>query len=127
MWLVLVCVLAGSGVVGQVVTFPNTNAITFPAGIPYPTPYPSVISVSNVSAAIGNMSVSLRSVSHAVPDHFDILLVGPDSQKVLLMSDAGGGNAINNANLTFSGAAPASLPDSGQILSGTYLPSNYET
>lgn len=120
------CVLGVSGVVSQVVTFPNTNAIIFPAGNPMPTPYPSVISVSNVSAAIGSVSVSLRNVNHAIPDHFDILLVGPNSQTVLLMSDAGGANPINNANLTFSATAPSSLPDSGQILSGTYLPSNYE-
>ena len=126
-WVVLQWMIIASGAMGQVLTYPNTNAIIFPPGTPVPTPYPSVIYVSNVSAAIGSVSVSLRNVSHAVPDHFDILLVGPNDRTVLLMSDAGGANPINSANLTFSATASSSLPDSSQILSGTYLPSNYES
>src|SRR5687767_15994664 len=100
--------IAMNGAWGQVVTFPNTNAITFPVGSAVPTPYPSVILVANLSAAIAEVSVRLRNVSHSIPDHFDILLVGPNNQTVLLMSDAGGANPISNVNLTFSATAASS-------------------
>ena len=41
------------------------------------------------------------------------------------MSDTGGEFGVDNVTLTFDSAASASLPDSGQISSGTYLPTNY--
>lgn len=106
-------------------SFSNGTAITFAAGGAIPAPYPSVITVSNVTAAITSVSVTLRNVSHVVPDDFDILLVGPNGGTVLLMSDAGGAHPISNALLTFSATAPVPIPDSAQIVSGTYLPANY--
>ena len=50
----------------------------------------------------------------------DILLVGPDATKVMILSDAGGSTAINNVNLTFEDSAAGTLPDFTQIQSGTY-------
>jgi hypothetical protein len=41
------------------------------------------------------------------------------------MCDAGDGNPINNAILTFSDAAPGLLPLTAPILAGVYKPSNY--
>jgi uncharacterized repeat protein (TIGR01451 family) len=41
------------------------------------------------------------------------------------MSHAGGGNAITNVSLTFDEGAVGELPQTTQILSGTYLPSPY--
>jgi len=43
------------------------------------------------------------------------------------MSDAGGGNDLNNATLTFDDAAASSLPDSSAIGSGTYKPTAYSS
>ena len=45
--------------------------------------------------------------------------------KVVLMSDAGGANSINSVSLIFDDAASLFLPDSSQIVSGTFKPSNY--
>src|ERR1051326_9268749 len=43
------------------------------------------------------------------------------------MSDAGGGNALNNVTLTFDDAAAANLSDSSTIVSGTYKPTDFVT
>jgi hypothetical protein len=64
-------------------------------------------------------------MSHTFPDDIDILLVGPFGQNVILMSDAGGSLDINSVTLTFDDFAPSQLPDGGQIVSGTFQPSNF--
>ena len=87
--------------------------------------YPSTVNISGVGGTILKLTVTLTNVSHTFPDDFDILLVSPSGRKVILMSDAGGGFAINNVNLTFDDSATSYLPDSGQITSGVYRPSNY--
>ena len=56
----------------------------------------------------------------------DILLVSPTGQKVMLMSDVGGGFGLNNVTLTLSDRAAAALPATGQIVSGTYLPTDVQ-
>ena len=89
--------------------------------------YPSSISVANQPTNPSKVTVTLKGISHTWPDDLDILLVGPGGQKVVLMSDAGGGNDINNATLTFDDAAAASLPDSSTIISGTYKPTDFVT
>src|SRR5262249_11463304 len=63
--------------------------------------------------------------AHTYPDDIDILLVGPAGQKLLLMSDTGGAFGVTNVTLTFDDAAPTSLPDSAQIVSGLYKPTNF--
>ena len=40
------------------------------------------------------MRVTLYDLSYTVPDHLDVLLVGPGGQKFVLMGDAGGAIAI---------------------------------
>ncbi|HMJ65292.1 MAG TPA: immunoglobulin domain-containing protein [Candidatus Binatia bacterium] len=104
--------------------FSNTVAISFPAGAPV-TPYPSTISVSGLTGRVVGLSVTLLNLSHPAPDDIDVLLVGPGGQAVLMMSDAGGSNAVSAVNLTFSDGSGVSLPDSTRITSGTYEPSNY--
>src|SRR6266540_3572554 len=84
----------------QGAAFTNATPIIFPAGAPA-SPYPSTISVSQITGAVVNVSVSLNDVSHVFPDDLDVLLVGPGGQ-VMLMSDAGGGNSVSGVDLTFS-------------------------
>ena len=86
-------------------------------------PYPSVISITDSFGIIVDLNVVLHGVTHAVPQDFDIVLVGPNGQSVMLFSDSGGNNAINGLTLTFDDAALVALGN-GQITSGTYLPSN---
>lgn len=109
--------------------FANTTLISInPAGAPPSVnPYPSVITVSGLSGAITDVSVTLSNLSHTFPDDLDILLVGPGGQRVLLMSDAGGQNSITDpVTIRFSDSATALLPDSTRLFSGVFRPSNYE-
>jgi len=113
-------------------TFSNPAVITIPAGAPGVTsgaaaPYPSTISVAGVAGAVSKVTVTLKNMNHTFPDDIDVLLVGPSGQKILLASDAGGSPDIVNVNLTFDDAAAASLPDSTQIVSGTFKPTNFGT
>jgi uncharacterized repeat protein (TIGR01451 family) len=55
-----------------------------------------------------------------------MILVNPAGQKVVLMSDTGGGHSITNLNLTFDDNAASGLPDTAQIISGTYKPTDFE-
>jgi len=90
------------------------------------SPYPSTISVSGLTGLVGKVTVSLKGVTHGFPDDIDIILVSPSGQKVVLMSDTGGGHSITNVNLTFDDSASTGLPDSAQIVSDTYKPTDFE-
>lgn len=104
-------------------TYSNPTAITIPSS-GTATPYPSTISVSGGPAAIGSLTVTLFGLSHTWPDDIDILLVGPNGDNLVLMSDAGGGGDIVAGDITFSGVAAAGTPDAGPLVAGTYLPTN---
>lgn len=87
-------------------------------------PYPSQINVQNLSGNVSDINLKLGGFTHTWPDDVGVLLVGPQGQKVLLMSDVGFGGftTITNANLTLDDEATNSLPDNEQITSGTYKP-----
>jgi hypothetical protein len=88
-------------------------------------PYPSAINISNLVGSVLKATVTLTNMSHASPKDIDAVLVSPDQKTTLFMAHAGGQNAITNATLTFDDAASTSLPQSGQIISGTNQPSAY--
>jgi subtilisin-like proprotein convertase family protein len=107
----------------------NTNPITIPSAAPAftsgpATPYPSNITVSGLTGTISNVSVTLNNLTHTFPDDLDVLLVGPNGQSVLLMSDAGGSDNASGINLTFNDSA-APIPDQVALSSGAYSPGNY--
>jgi subtilisin-like proprotein convertase family protein len=112
--------------VGQTTSFSNTSAIIIPdSGTG--TPYPSPINVSGTAGTISQVVVKLNGFTHTYPDDLDVLLVSPTGQKVVILSDVGAGNDVNNVTLTLSDTAAAALPDSGQIASGTFKPTNIGT
>jgi subtilisin-like proprotein convertase family protein len=86
------------------------------------SPYPGNLVVSGVPGTITGLTVSVNGLSHTWPSDIDMLLVAPGGQKVMLLSDAGGGTAISNVNLTFSDAAAANV--TGALTSGTFKPTN---
>src|SRR5437016_3121322 len=107
--------------------FSNPNQITIFDSSATPTraePYPSNISVAGLSGKLIKVRVGLNNLSHPRPSDIDILLVGPGGQNVLLMSDAGDGNAVNNVYLAFDDNASTSVPSSTGISSGTYKPTD---
>lgn len=88
--------------------------------------YPSEISISGLPGSITKATVSIQNFSHLAPDDLDILLVGPDGRRIVLMSDAGGTTEVGGLNMTFDDAAPAAVPDSAPLVSGAFRPANYE-
>ena len=88
------------------------------------SPYPSTITVFGLTGAVHKVTVTLNNLSHTFPGDLDILLVGPSGQKVMLMSDTGGGIGIQDASVTFDDDAAAFLPTSGFITTSSYRPTN---
>ena len=126
---VLLCLLGLSAAVGSAradtITNTNPTAITTPdsgqAGL-----YPSTLGFPDFAGKITAVRVTLHNITHTFPADYDILLVGPGGQSVVLMSDAGGDLNLNNVTLTFSDFAPP-LPETAQITAGTYRPTNYSS
>jgi len=107
-------------------TFTNSSAIVI-NDYASATPYPSVISVSNVLGLVTQVTVTLTNLTHSNPRDIDALLVSPTGQKSYLMARCGGIQAINNVTLTFSDTTNSVLPQFAQIISGTYRPTSYAT
>jgi subtilisin-like proprotein convertase family protein len=107
-------------------TFSNTGSIVINdaprvSGIALATPYPSTINVAGVTGTVTKVTVSLDNFSHTFPADVDVLLVGPGGQRLLLMSDVGGGTDAVNADLTFDDAAAAI---GATVITGTFRPTN---
>ena len=113
--------------------FANTNVITIPdpaaPNPPYPpasgpaSPYPAVVTVSNLTGVLGKVTVTLSNLTHSYTHDINVLLVAPGGAKTLLMSHAGSGAA--GINLTLDDAAAQPLPDAGTLISGTWQPAAY--
>jgi subtilisin-like proprotein convertase family protein len=92
-------------------------------------PYPSTLNIKCVpgQATVTNLTVQLHGVTHSWPSDLDVLLVNPAGQPALLMSDCGGNDSfpVSGVNLTFSDMAVQALPESSQIVSGVYRPTEY--
>ncbi|WP_169089617.1 hypothetical protein [Paenibacillus sp. PL91] len=112
--------------VSTTATFVNTDPITIPVqGIA--DPYPSTIAVTGMTGTIAKVTVTLFNMNHPNPEDLDILLVGSNGiTNTILMSDAGGSLDLVNVTLTFDDDAANFLPQLGQIVSGTFKPTNYQ-
>jgi subtilisin-like proprotein convertase family protein len=113
---------------GSGLSFSNASAIAIPSSgtNSASTPYPSTISVSGVAANLTSVTVAVNGVQHAWANDLDLLLVAPNGQSVMLLSDAGAGQPISggSANLVFrDDASPA--PENAAFSSGVYRPTNY--
>ena len=74
------------------------------------TTYPAIIHVSGVIGVVSKVRVSLNDIHHTCLNDLDVLLVAPNGQSLVLMSDVGGCNGISNATwLTFDDFAPNTL------------------
>jgi streptogramin lyase len=108
--------------------FVNAAAITIPGTGTGPgpsSPYPSTIDVSGLQGTITSVRVTIFGLTHAFTPDVDMLLVGPQGQKVLLASDPGTNNPPPFAGvpLNFSDDAAFSLPAT-PLVSGLYKPTN---
>ncbi len=91
------------------------------------SPYPSTITLAGLGTSITHVSIQLLGLTHAWPDDIDILLVGPQGQNLIVMSDAGGFDTLDNINLTLDDSAAQVLPDDTALASGAYRPADYQT
>ena len=105
-------------------TFSNPGAIII-RDISPATPYPSSILVSGLVGSLSDVNVTLTGFSHSYASDVSVLLQGPSSQSVLLMSRAGDTSAASSLGLTFDDSAPSSLPAVGSLQSGTFKPTQY--
>ena len=85
--------------------------------------YPATLNVQGLTT-INDIEVTLQDVTHSYAADLDVMLVGPQGQSVLLMSDVGSTTALNHATLTFRAGA-SELPDVSKIVTGTYRPTDY--
>jgi uncharacterized repeat protein (TIGR01451 family) len=104
-------------------TFANPSPINIYDAAPA-LAYPSVIHISNAPTRLTQVSVTLIGLTHSYPADLDILLVGPQGQNVLVMSDAGLGYDLNGVTLRFDDGASDYLPAAAPIVSGTFKPTN---
>ena len=128
------CTAAGGGNCSFAVTIEGTcpsgcnpSSITInQLGVATPFPSPLTITGNPVGEVISKVTVTLNNFNHTFPDDVDIMLVAPGGQNAIIMSDAGGSNAVSAINLTFDDAAPSNLLDNGPLVSGTFKPTNFE-
>jgi subtilisin-like proprotein convertase family protein len=108
-------------------SFCNGAAVTINDGAAPPTlaaPYPSTIAVAGLGPVLAVEAVQLSGIAHTYPDDVDAFLSGPAGQTAVLMSDVGGSTPVTGVNLKLSDSAAASITDQGQLISGTFKPTN---
>jgi subtilisin-like proprotein convertase family protein len=129
----LLAALAPAAAQAESHTYLNTDDL-FPseeAGLFGPSiEYPSSIDVSGLSGTVTRVSVTLIDLSSASPDDIDMVLTGPNGQKVMLMSDACGENpnTLSDEDWTFEDAAQTFVSNGGPCAAGqvvSFKPSNY--
>ena len=86
-------------------------------------PYPSTIVVPAAIGTVRNVAVTILGLTTSASDQLDVLLVGPQGQKLILMSDAG--TSASDVTLTFDKLAPSNLPLGAPLQSGTYKTTNF--
>ncbi|MGB3199920.1 MAG: hypothetical protein WBA99_03405, partial [Nodosilinea sp.] len=88
--------------------------------------YPSVLKVDGLLGKIEDISVTLKGLSVTADNNLDIWLEGPQGQRVILLSDAGNGTALDNFTLTFNNAGAQALAGSTSSLinNNIYRPTN---
>ncbi|MPY90891.1 MAG: hypothetical protein GEU99_23625 [Luteitalea sp.] len=107
--------------------FTNDTAIELPPDPPAAgpaTPYPSTIEVTGITEPVSKISVTLHGLEHTFPSDVDLLLVGPEGQSVILLSDVGGADDISGVEITFDDEAPTPVPT--PIVGGTFQPTNID-
>ena len=90
------------------------------------SPYPSTCSIPATPGSIADVNVQLNRFSHTYPDDLDLLLVAPNGDNAIFMSDAGGSADKANCPLSIDDEAGTALPDwAGLACPGSYKPANY--
>ena len=119
--------------IGRITTALDPPAHTNPAPISVPgagtsgpaNPYPSPLAVAGLQGTVTDVTVRLTGISHSFPDDIDALLVGPQGQEALLVSDAGGSNPpAHGVTLNLRDSGPFALPNAAPLVSGVFRPTD---
>jgi subtilisin-like proprotein convertase family protein len=102
-------------------TFSNPAPITINDAAPA-TPYPSDITVSGLTDTVSKVTVTLTGITHTFPGDVDMLLVGPNGQGMVLLSEAGGNAPIRNVTINLNDNATEAVAE--PIVDGTFWPFN---
>jgi len=104
----------------------NTASIAIPASSKSgpASPYPSTLQVNGFTSTVSRVTITLHDLDHQFPDNIDIVLEGPGGQKVLILSDVGGGTEAHGVTLVLDDDADAAVPDAGPLVSGSFRPTN---
>ena len=90
------------------------------------SPYPSTCSIPATPESIADVNVQLNRLSHTYPDDIDLLLVAPNGDNAIFMSDAGTLVDVLNCTLKIDDEAATKLPDTNGITCpGNYKPANH--
>jgi subtilisin-like proprotein convertase family protein len=125
--MVLALLLASAVALAATTTFENSSPIHMDWGDPdssepaAASPYPSEIDVSGLSTCIQDVNLTLKGINHTFADDVDVLVVGPQGQSALVMSDVGGRTGFSG-DIALDDEATGYLPDSDPITAGTYKP-----
>jgi subtilisin-like proprotein convertase family protein len=102
-------------------SYSNTTVITIPDSGPGSL-YPSPVTVAGANNGVTDVNLTLSGLSHTCTTDLDLLLVGPQGQKALVMSDKGDCSTVTGVNLTLDDAAATPLPEGAPLTTGTYQP-----
>ncbi len=106
------------------VAIPGNTGTSGPA-----SPYPATRTVSGFQGPITDVDVTVDGIWHQNPDDLDLLLVGPQGQKVVLMAGACGSYGVKAYGWVWDDEAPALMPNGdGTNVCGTrfHRPADYE-
>ena len=104
--------------------FANTNIIVINDNSAA-SPYPSVISVSQVGGSLIKATVTLNKLTHTYPEDVSALVVSPSGNNTLIMAHAGSANSVTNIVLTFDDQSTNVLSASGRLVTSTNQPTRY--
>jgi hypothetical protein len=90
--------------------------------------FPSSITVPSYDGTVIKATVTVLASGFSNPDDTDMVIAGPNGQKVMLMSDACGISSVDDVDWTFDDSAPTYMSDNGPcqgFQEATFKPSNY--
>lgn len=102
---------------GPPITIPSTGTASS---------YPAELDVSVSGSEVTRVRVDLFGLFHTWPEDLDLLLVGPEGQKAMLVSDAGFDRSIFGSTLSIDDGAPWSAPENGILTNGRYQPTDID-
>ena len=89
------------------------------------TPYPSVAPINGLVGTVSKVVLRINGFTHQAPLDVDVMLVAPDGNRVVVMSDVGGSTLVSNVNLVFDDSSSSYISTDGlPVVSGTYHPAN---